>query len=202
MRVVAAVLASLVLVALMMNGVLGGQSLPEQPAEASVQVEKTHEVIIPATLDTSGGGVDPESAWYIEQDRQEAAWYAEVKASMEREWYAGVQRALDEEAARQAAAAAAQRSTVSTGTSYSSGGTTVGACTGFAIPDYIIQRESGGNPSAMNPSGAYGCAQTLLSHYSSGSCRGLDPYTIEGQRECVNILSGGGTNLAPWAQTR
>jgi hypothetical protein len=78
----------------------------------------------------------------------------------------------------------------------------VGDCTGFAIPDYIIQRESGGNPSAYNPSGAYGCAQTLLSHYTSGSCRGLDPYTIEGQRQCVWILSNGGTNLAPWAATR
>jgi hypothetical protein len=83
-----------------------------------------------------------------------------------------------------------------------SGGTTVGECTGFAIPDYIIQRESGGNPSAMNPSGAYGCAQTLLSHYSGGSCAGLDPYSIDGQRQCVNILSNGGTNLAPWAETR
>lgn len=81
-------------------------------------------------------------------------------------------------------------------------GSTVGECTGFAIPDYIIQRESGGNPSAYNPSGAYGCAQTLLSHYSNGSCRGLDPYSIEGQRQCVLILSNGGTNLAPWAQTR
>lgn len=83
-----------------------------------------------------------------------------------------------------------------------SGGSTVGECTGFAIPDYIIQRESGGNASAMNPSGAYGCAQTLLSHYNGGSCTGLDPYTIDGQRACVNILSDGGTNLAPWAETR
>lgn len=79
---------------------------------------------------------------------------------------------------------------------------TVGECTGFAIPDYIIQRESGGNASAYNPSGAYGCAQTLLSHYSRGSCSGLDPYTIDGQRECVDILSNGGTNLQPWAETR
>lgn len=81
-------------------------------------------------------------------------------------------------------------------------GTTDGECTGFAIPDYIIQRESGGNASAYNSSGAYGCAQTLLSHYSSGSCQGLDPFTIEGQRQCVDILSAGGTNLNPWAATR
>lgn len=79
-------------------------------------------------------------------------------------------------------------------------GGTVGDCTGFAVPDYIIQRESGGNPSAYNASsGAYGCAQTLLSHYSGGTCSGLDPHTIDGQRECVNRLSNGGTNLAPWS---
>lgn len=82
-------------------------------------------------------------------------------------------------------------------------GSTVGSCTGFVIPDYIIQRESGGNPSAYNPSGAYGCAQTLLSHYGAGGpCGGLDPYTIQGQRDCVYRLSNGGTNLAPWAATR
>jgi len=91
---------------------------------------------------------------------------------------------------------------VRTSNSSSYGGTTVGECTGFVIPDYIIQRESGGNPSAMNPSGAYGCAQTLLSHYSGGSCSGFDPYTIQGQRACAAKLSEGGTNLAPWAATR
>lgn len=81
-------------------------------------------------------------------------------------------------------------------------GSTVGECTGFVIPDYIIQRESGGNPNAWNSegSGAYGCAQTLISHYSPGhSCAGLDPYTIDGQRECVYILSDGGRNLQPWS---
>lgn len=78
-----------------------------------------------------------------------------------------------------------------------------GACTGFVIPDYIIQRESGGNPSASNPSGAWGCAQTLISHYrSGGACAGMDPYSIQGQRDCVYVLSDGGRNLDPWAQTR
>lgn len=106
------------------------------------------------------------------------------------------QRAIDEEARRRAVAAQSSQS----GSSHP--GTTVGECTGFAIPAYIIQRESGGNPSAYNPSGAYGCAQTLLSHYSRGQCQGLDPYTIDGQRECVWRLSNGGTNLNPWAATR
>lgn len=78
----------------------------------------------------------------------------------------------------------------------------VGDCTGFAIPDYIIQRESGGDPNAHNPSGAHGCSQTLMSHYTGGQCQGMDPYTVEGQRECTYVLSDGGTNLAPWAMTR
>jgi hypothetical protein len=114
---------------------------------------------------------------------------------------------VDEELGRQAYAAAIQqeldrRPKAAAPRAATAVGSTVGDCSGFAIPDYIIMRESGGNPSAYNPSGAYGCAQTLLSHYSSGSCRGLDPYTIEGQRACVDILSAGGTNLSPWAQTR
>ena len=76
---------------------------------------------------------------------------------------------------------------------------TVGECTGFAVPDYIIQRESGGNPSALNAgSGAYGCAQVMPMHWNGGACSDLDKYTIEGQRECVDRLSNGGTNLAPW----
>jgi len=123
---------------------------------------------------------------------QVAIWVEGVqKWEAEQAWYAGVQTERDRQIAP-----------VSTGSSSYHPGTTTGDCTGFAIPDYIIQRESGGNSSAYNPSGAYGCAQTLLSHYSRGSCQGLDPYAIEGQRECVWILSGGGTNLQPWAATR
>lgn len=138
--------------------------------------------------------------------------YADSLAQYEQQlsdFYAGIQADLDrqaaEEAERQRQREAAARSTgygAATSPGYHPGTTNNGDCTGFAIPDYIIQRESGGNPSAYNPSGAYGCAQTLLSHYSRGSCQGLDPYTIEGQRECVWILSNGGTNLQPWAATR
>ena len=77
----------------------------------------------------------------------------------------------------------------------------VGDCTGFSVPDYIIQRESGGDPNAVNPSsGAYGCSQTLPSHYQpGGACAGLNMYTVDGQRQCTYILSDGGTNLQPWA---
>jgi len=126
-------------------------------------------------------------------------FYKDVQRQID-EYLAAVERARLEEEARQAAAAAARPKPSSAG--YHPG-STVGECTGFVIPDYIIQRESGGNPSAYNPSGAYGCAQTLLGHYAKGgSCYGFDPYSIEGQRACVWNLSNGGTNLAPWAQTR
>ena len=119
-----------------------------------------------------------------------AAWEAA-------EWAEAVERA-ELERVRVAAAYAATQS-VSRTVTY--GG--VGECTGFAIPDYIIQRESGGNAFIQNrTSDAFGCAQTLLRHYYGGSCSGLDPYTIQGQRDCVDILSAGGTNLNPWAATR
>lgn len=62
----------------------------------------------------------------------------------------------------------------------------------------IVNRESGGNPSAANPSGAYGCSQTLLSHYNGGVCSGLDPYTVAGQAACTQILYDRG-GLAPWS---
>lgn len=37
------------------------------------------------------------------------------------------------------------------------------------FPDWIIQRESRGNPNALNPSGAFGCAQLMPSSGGSGS---------------------------------
>lgn len=78
----------------------------------------------------------------------------------------------------------------------------VGDCSGFAIPDYIIERESGGNPQAVNAaSGAYGCAQVMPMHWEGGACDGMDRTNVDHQRECVNRLSSGGSNLQPWAAT-
>lgn len=37
------------------------------------------------------------------------------------------------------------------------------------FPDWIIQRESGGDPNALNPSGAYGCAQLMPGTGGSGT---------------------------------
>jgi Transglycosylase SLT domain len=138
-----------------------------------------------------------EEAFAIEEERVAVEFRVQSEAA-----YA---KLVDEELGRQAYAEAIQqelaRRPKAAAPTYHPGATD-GECSGFSIPYYIIQRESGGNPSAYNPSGAYGCAQTLLSHYSRGQCQGLDPYTIEGQRECVWRLSNGGTNLNPWAATR
>lgn len=121
-------------------------------------------------------------------------WYAGVQRQMEADWYAGVQAELDRQAAARKPVAVS-RPAISSGD--------VGDCTGFSIPDYIIQRESGGNPLAVNKSsGAFGCAQVMPMHWNGGACSDLDRYTIEGQRECVDRLSRGGTNLNPWAETR
>lgn len=160
-------------------------------AAPAITTTNRPEAVAPAVASAAFVDFDEQAAIHTAAVVAYVAWYAEQVHAVE---VAAYQAAVD-------AAIAAQRTPVRSAPSYHPG-TTTGDCTGFAIPDYIIMRESGGNSSAYNPSGAYGCAQTLLSHYSSGSCRGLDPYTIEGQRECVNILSAGGTNLNPWSQTR
>lgn len=85
------------------------------------------------------------------------------------------------------------------GLGVSAGSGSTGDCTGFAVPDYIIRRESGGDPGAYNSSsGAIGCTQTLISHYRpGGTCDGDDPYTVEGQRDCTQRLVDV-AGLAPW----
>lgn len=110
----------------------------------------------------------------------------------EAEWYAGVQAEADRQAAAQAA-----RPSPTRGVAAYDG---VGECTGFAIPDYVIQRESGGNPYAENrSSGAWGCGQVMPMHWNGGACSDLDKYSVDDQRECVDRLSSGGTNLRPWS---
>lgn len=77
-----------------------------------------------------------------------------------------------------------------------------GDCSGSVVPDWIVQRESGGNPSAVNPSsGAYGCYQELPGHFADGgACAGLNMYSVADQKTCASRLSDGGANLSPWAE--
>lgn len=76
-----------------------------------------------------------------------------------------------------------------------------GDCYAGPIPAYIVTRESGGNPYAVNrSSGAYGCFQ-IMPFVWDANCAGLDR-GVAGQIECANRISNGGSNLQPWALTR
>lgn len=116
----------------------------------------------------------------------------------------GVQREQERLAADEVARMEAARSSSGPGAAATGSREGVGDCTGFAIPDYIIQRESGGNPYAVNSSsGAFGCAQVMPFHWApGGACEGLDRWSIDDQRTCVAWLSQDGTRLSPWAATR
>jgi hypothetical protein len=72
-----------------------------------------------------------------------------------------------------------------------SGPSSTGACGGATNgADAFIGRESGGNPSAQNPSGAYGCYQIMPGTWS-GSCSDLGPEmgsSTSAQAQCASRL--------------
>lgn len=81
-------------------------------------------------------------------------------------------------------------------------GSSSGGRCGNAIPGYIIQRESGGNPNARNPSGAFGCYQLMPMHFQSGGkCADLST-SQSGQDQCASRLWNGGRGSSNWAATR
>lgn len=61
---------------------------------------------------------------------------------------------------------------------------------GTQVPAWIVTRESGGDPNAVNASsGAFGCFQELPSHFAAGgTCAGLNMYDINDQKTCANRL--------------
>lgn len=72
----------------------------------------------------------------------------------------------------------------------------------YAIPAYIVWRESRRNYLAYNRSGAFGAYQIMLFHWGrGGECAGLgkDP---AGQDACAAILWDGGRGSHHWAATR
>lgn len=94
-----------------------------------------------------------------------------------------------------AARAAAARRRAPSSTPAASGSCAAMKPAGF--PDSIIQRESGGNPGAVNPSsGAAGCAQIMPFHFSRGQCVGLS------YQDCWARLWAGGAGASHWACTR
>lgn len=104
------------------------------------------------------------------------------------------------EDARVAAVAAARAPVASTPrsgavTSLPAGGP-CGSSAPPGFPGSVIQRESGGDPNAVNgSSGAYGCAQILPSHFSSGGCQGMS------YDQCWAYLWAGGAGASNWALT-
>lgn len=73
--------------------------------------------------------------------------------------------------------------------------TSAGTSSGYAIPDYIVQCESGGDYSAQNPSGAYGAYQIMPSTAASYGC---DLSTPAGQDACAaEIYATEGAS--PWS---
>ena len=104
--------------------------------------------------------------------------------------------------AAQAAAAAQSSSSSAGGGNVSYVGS--GDCYASDLPDYIVSRESGGNPNAYNPSGAWGCAQFMPGTWA-GSCSDLGAHgsaSVEAQNECANRLWNGGAGSSHWAATR
>ena len=106
--------------------------------------------------------------------------------------------------AERAAALAASTSSSGSGSSYSGpSGTVSGDCYGSALPSYIIDRESGGNPNAYNPSGAWGCFQIMPGTWG-GTCSDLGAHgsaSVGAQTECANRLWNGGAGSSHWAAT-
>lgn len=74
-----------------------------------------------------------------------------------------------------------------------------GACGGATNgADQFIQRESGGDPSALNPSGAWGCYQLMPEHFAPGGTCDDMPYgsaTPAQQAECASRLPLSAWNL-------
>lgn len=73
--------------------------------------------------------------------------------------------------------------------------TTTESSGGYAIPEYIVECESGGDYSAQNPSGAYGAYQIMP---GTASAYGCDLSTPAGQDACAaEIYATEGAS--PWA---
>lgn len=68
----------------------------------------------------------------------------------------------------------------------------VGACGGATNgADQFIMRESGGDPNALNPSGAWGCYQIMPGTWAGAGCDDLGPYgsaSPAAQAQCASRL--------------
>src|SRR6266540_1321354 len=126
------------------------------------------------------------------QAAAEARWTAGFQARQMELFLQAVADAEAQEAQAQAQAQAQRsRAPARTGRSGGGGGNVGGACGGATNgADAYIGRESGGNPNARNPSGAWGCYQIMPGTWSS-SCSDLGSYgsaSTSAQAACASRL--------------